>query len=779
MGWIVDRLNDLTFVLDKCIYWLAEMVYQIFFKIAGFNIFGENTKVLDNITQRIYVILGLAMVFVVAFNLLNYIVDPDKVKDKSIGASAFIKDVIIALVIISALNPIFDKLYDFQTAILQENTIGNLILGGNVETDEQGKTDITAQGAAFMTSSIYTAFLKPSSTGEFADKTALDCQAEELDDYEMTNERTWKDYCKTYEYSKSSGITVFSGYYNDPNYDFTPFMTTIAGVALTIFMFTFCFQLAKRVGKLAIIQLVAPIPLVLEILPNKKGLRKKWFETLIKVYLDAFIYLVIVYFIVLLISLIPDAISGLALSGGLGLIACLILIFGLLMFGKEAPQLLFDLIGIKPTNIIKDSFGMAKTGAGMAAFLGGTAGSFVGSGIRNAVNTKGNVFQKVGSAFAGAGSSLGRNIVGARNVHSIRDANNLRRQTNQAVAQRRISRDAYAAAHGGNFRRAMLGHLGDAGMSIQKKAGAFLKGTAGNQERLTTVNNVAQSAKNGRIRPWTDNLYNSIKTRRDELRSTGYINDLTTFRNRYKHNASEEDFMNWMKGGQYSDINQFKNDFQQYKDKYNQNGSIEDFSNWMLEDHAKNNINFQDNFNTWKELENNPNATMEDFINDIRTNDYYSGLKDEYSEIFDSVEAKNKYANDMESIEATIAKEQHSALIDVQDSLNTQEQKIFDRDSSKLKLQAKETLLRLEDAGLQGVSYTDDNGTTKDNLYNDLKGYFEDDGTIKNLSKDEIRNLNNLMTTIGKGLDQEAFKINMASMQDKLRGESQGSENKK
>lgn len=490
-----DALKTLTFGIDHAIYWLVGIVYQVFYKLAGFNILNTESgeTVLTNITNRIYVILGIVMIFVLAFNLLNYIIDPDKIKDKKVGASTFIKDVVITLVIISVLGTVFDKLYAFQWAVINDGTIFNLVLGGNTSLTSNKEQNTVEQGAGIMIATVYSAFLRPITIEGEEPKTALDCNKKDISG-------SFKDYCDAYEASKSGyGIDAFQNFITNKDFEFTPGMTTIAGIGLLIFMVMFCFQLAKRVGKLLILQLIAPVPLALEILPNKKGSRKKWFETLLKVYLDAFIYLVIVTFIVLLISLIPAAISGLwEAPGELGLIASIILIFGLLMFAKEAPAMLLDLLGIKSTSLIKDSWAMTKKGGAMGAFLGGTLGSAVGSGISNIVHTKGaldvskgrngftrflrgtgNAFYRAGSGVAGTASSLTHNIMGARNVHTISDANNLRRRTSQTVANRRINRDAYAAAHGG-FLGSIGGHFSDLGSDISHAARGFVGLNANN-----------------------------------------------------------------------------------------------------------------------------------------------------------------------------------------------------------------------------------------------------------------------------------------------------------
>ena len=479
VGFIEKGFRSLTFLLDQGIYSLAKVAYAVFYYLSNASIL--NDTIVKNVTVRMYTILSIIMVFVLAFNLLNYIIDPDKMNDKKIGYSAFVKDVIIALVIISMTPMLFTKLYSFQSAVISSGVIPTLILGGADDKDsaeyemyEKHKEDYSSltdyyiqNGANTMISSIYVAFLYPTSG-----KTAIDC----VDDAARKEDSNFDYYCGAYETAKLTGnIGAFGDYINNDNFNFTPLISTVAGVVLLYFMFIFCISLAKRVGKLAIIQLLAPVPVTLELLPNKKGLRKNWIDTLIKVYLEVFIYLLVMYLIIFLISLVPGTVStlfGNMTQEGISLvkiITVILLIFGLLLFAKDAPKFLMDLLGIKGMGLVTDAMKSLKPVGGMAAFLGGTAGSMVGNAIRNFNSTDGNVFQKLGSGVGGASSTFFRNAWGARNVHSIKDANNLRRNVNKNVVTARVNRDAYAHAHPG-FMGATRGHIADMGKNIGSAA---------------------------------------------------------------------------------------------------------------------------------------------------------------------------------------------------------------------------------------------------------------------------------------------------------------------
>lgn len=454
-NWFTNILRSFTLLLDKGIYSLVSAAYSVFYYLADATIL--NDRVVENFTLRIYTILAIVMVFVLAFNLLNYIIDPDKITDNKVGASTFVKDVIIALVIISLAPMLFTKLYSLQSKVLSSGVIANLVLGGNTDskktfdtTKYNSLTDYYIQnGANTMVASIYVAFLYPNDPNGF---TALDCNKEKDDG-------TYTPYCEAYQKVKDGySISSFGEFITNEDYNFTPFMTTVAGVVLLFFMLSFCLNLAKRVGKLAIIQLIAPIPATLELIPSKKGLRKTWIETLIKVYLEVFFYLAVMYIIIFLISLVPDTIETLFTSAGgnnlslVKLLTIVLLIYGLLMFGKEAPQLLFDLLGIKSTGVIKDA---ALRGLKMAGSF--TAGAAVGatSVARNATGMAKNI--KSGSYGAAAGNALGMFTGGvsgvARGMYTNRTGGfkDLKANTTKAVNANLASQSRHSAQFGQYF----------------------------------------------------------------------------------------------------------------------------------------------------------------------------------------------------------------------------------------------------------------------------------------------------------------------------------------
>ena len=450
--WFTKGLKSISYLLDSIVYYLARIAFEVFCSISEVTLINGET--VEEITRRVYVILGIAMVFILAYYLLNYIVDPDKVNDKSMGPSTFIKDIIIALVIITMTPTLFTKLYAFQHTIITSGVISRLVLGG---TSDPNNTNIglskVKEGANQIVASTYSAFVTPNIVGF----SSFDC-------HDSTLTGIKKQYCDAYNETIVDG--KIDGFYplirDEQHFNYWPLLSTVGGIALTFFMLSFCLNLGKRVGKMAILQFLAPIPALLELVPGSKGTRKTWIDTLIKTYLEVFVFQAVIFIIIFLITLIPDVISEFFDKFFYGsdvlikVFTLVFLIFGLLQFAKEAPKMIMDLLGIKGTGTISAGF---KRGIAMAGVVGNAGASTLGNIIRGATENTG--VGRIGGAVLGGGSALVRNLWAGRNAHTLADANKNRKLVNQEITTRRVDRQAYNFEHGG-FMRGLRGRVSDA-----------------------------------------------------------------------------------------------------------------------------------------------------------------------------------------------------------------------------------------------------------------------------------------------------------------------------
>lgn len=414
-SWWYEIWISLWLLICQGIYIFIGALYQVFEKVASVNLFS--TEVFKEITGRIYVVMGIAMLFIFAYNLVLLIINPDEKKGSNNQMTKVVKETIISLVLIVLLPVIFNYLYVFQSHVLESNVIGQVILGdvgttqGDYSTcsddDNECKCDFSEftelenynnkikvffglfswdydtnkvsqltnackkyredltpsqRGAYSIAPTILSAFYRP------ANFNYNDC-AEYLKTKNSSVITTDEDkqICVNFYYdiniSKYTGnVAAFSNdtylkdIISDPQKETMEFhwlMAVIAGVLAVYMFFCYAMEIGVRVAKLGFLQLISPIPVMMRIIPGQKEkIFDKWLTQLKNTYLDVFIRLLIIYFCLFGISLVPDVMDTLWKSTWSGdgnffvkMLAMVFVILGILKFAGDAPALFKEFFG--------------------------------------------------------------------------------------------------------------------------------------------------------------------------------------------------------------------------------------------------------------------------------------------------------------------------------------------------------------------------------------------------------------------------------------------------
>ena len=107
-SWWYEFWNSIWLLVCQGIYIFIGALYQVYEKVASVNLFS--TDVFEEITGRIYIVMGIAMLFIFAYNLILLIINPDEKKGTS-NMTKVIKETIISLVLVILLPTIFNYLY--------------------------------------------------------------------------------------------------------------------------------------------------------------------------------------------------------------------------------------------------------------------------------------------------------------------------------------------------------------------------------------------------------------------------------------------------------------------------------------------------------------------------------------------------------------------------------------------------------------------------------------------------------------------------------------------
>lgn len=195
------------------------------------------------------------------------------------------------------------------------------------------------------------------------------------------------------------------------DYDF--FWATIIGIIIVILLVVICVDIAIRAIKLSFLQVISPIPIVSYIDVKDSKLFNGWVKETISTYLQLFIRLAIVFFSVLLMKLVQEAVTSNSA------IVNIFMVIGILLFSFQMPKLLCDLFNLKDNGfftLIKNvgKFAIGGTAIGIATVGGAT--SNLASSVQNIKNSGGakdvvrNLLKAPGSIVGGGISSGARTI---------------------------------------------------------------------------------------------------------------------------------------------------------------------------------------------------------------------------------------------------------------------------------------------------------------------------------------------------------------------------------
>lgn len=353
-GGIGDNLKKawygLWILIDSLIYTLISYAYQLFNMLATASLYNSENSDIQTMVDRISIILGIGMLFVLAYNIILNIMNPDKISsggDKSM--QGIFKSAVIAIVMLTAYRMVFTYMTDIQNHIIDSKVISNLILGTDNDTND-AKTN--RQKGGEIAAKIFTSFFYP-----YYDNTAFNyklCEGE--------SEKVCVEYRKGIEAANDGDIDELIT--NDTLFDsivasksktkmkYQYIISSVCGVIALLMFVSYVIDIGVRVAKMAFLQIIAPVPILAYISKPSGGIFSKWLNELIKTYLSLFLRLITIYTAVFLIDLLTksiDAGSVFAKSQATGtfvkLLGNVVLILGILLFAKDAPKLLESFLG--------------------------------------------------------------------------------------------------------------------------------------------------------------------------------------------------------------------------------------------------------------------------------------------------------------------------------------------------------------------------------------------------------------------------------------------------
>lgn len=390
LGFVEGALRTLCAWLCQVIYPIIAAIFQLFIDVASIRL----QLPIETLFRRVTMMLTIIMTFYIIFEFIKYIVQPDTIGDKEKGVGKIGAKIVIVIVLLAFVPDIFTYAWKLQNSLVKSGAISKIILG-------RGNTDGTYRGNNFAAEMLNTFYDYRTdywdADGPQSCEIGLDCK-----NIVNWNIQTLKDTGTIPNLTlglnaatKDAESTLVGDKSKVALIDFNGFLAVGVGLFIGYILILYTVDVAARVFQLTYLQVIAPIPIIGYLAPKKDNMFNKWVQQCIATYLDLFIRLAIINFILLFSELLANSkrgghgILGIPSSEVGGLIY-VILTLGLLLFAQKVPKLLQELF--PKMGVAGGNFGL-KAGERVAPLAArvigaGAAGTrrLVGGAIANGIN---------------------------------------------------------------------------------------------------------------------------------------------------------------------------------------------------------------------------------------------------------------------------------------------------------------------------------------------------------------------------------------------------------
>ena len=404
LGFSIPIITELFFFIDNIIYGVASGALKTFFDLVNFSadvsVYSEKVAF---ILDRVMVLAGVFALFRGAITLINYLIDPSKIKNASKDGGTIVKNILLAVVLIT--SPfIFEQLGRFQGLIIKQNLIPNLVYGPSNNSTNNSSGNEAAERVDFsneketkkFVNRVFLLFLQEKYKGACTNADADAGRSECASRMRVAN-------------GEASILTLIS---TTSYFEYTPFISGIVGMVLVYYFTIFAIEIGTRVLKLIILQVISPIPIIMSVDPSQKNKLTNFVKAYGGLYIQIFFRVLTLYLAFVVLDLVTDidsivstgliGRSGLFMAQNLGMYATILLYIGVFQATKELPKLIEDALGIKIGNAPGQGFGSVLKGVvgGSAGLVGGAVAGGIAGGMA------GGLRGAAGSALAGGLSGM-------------------------------------------------------------------------------------------------------------------------------------------------------------------------------------------------------------------------------------------------------------------------------------------------------------------------------------------------------------------------------------
>lgn len=441
--------NIIWGLLCSVVYGLIVVTFNLFTEISQLDILSADK--VNGIYQRLTMIITIVMVFYITFEFIKYVISPDTISDKEKGAGKVVIRIVTAILLIAFVPTIFSWGYKIQQRILDTNVIPVVIFG-------QKNWDYKSAGSNFA-GNVFSVFYRANCDSETTEE-ECNYAREEVDDAIAL-------------FKEDHGFRALSGAVGTDIWNslksfgtgkkliqFDGLLALVFGIFIAYVLFSYALSLGTRYIQLLFMQIIAPVAIISSIAPQKDSMLKKWAKQCVTTYLDVFIRLAILYFMLLIVSILSSSLDFYEITKNgqqITIFVYLVIITGLIIFVQRAPNLLKELFpqGGAASLGFDIKGGAASLGFGITGkSFGGLAGLAVGAG---------GIFKKEAGADGKKHLRLNKDLV--QGIEGDRFVDRLRRGATYAVsATKAMYKGGDTGIKTGRFQDAIL----SAQQSIQR-----------------------------------------------------------------------------------------------------------------------------------------------------------------------------------------------------------------------------------------------------------------------------------------------------------------------
>lgn len=450
---IIDLLRSVFFIIDGLIYGVAGLFFKFALEFVNINDFINLSNVLSRVSQVIYSFLAIFMFFRVSFSLLQWLVDPDKMADKELGAKKIVINVMICLFLIVAVPKVFEVAMNVQDKVIKENLIGQAIYGDeNVKVNDVGET---------LARATWGLFIRPADN--LIDANIFINETEVWDNYFNVSQGVNDDaeaLLKLFGVLNSKTVIVAGEY----KLVYLFFISTIVGLYLCWTFVKLAIDFAYRAIKMFMLQLLSPIAIISYIDPksSKNGVFAKWLKETVKTYISLFVRIACYSIAALLMNEFvkslyereTSTINKILIINGDTFIS-LIYILAIIAFVKNAPKFIDGILGTEISKGSETKFASDLLRGGLGAIGGAATGAIGGAVVAGRKNlpmgrsvwegAKKGLTGGFSSARKGSFMEYGKNLISGASGQAAREYFGLPKYADERKALRTKERAEVAS----------------------------------------------------------------------------------------------------------------------------------------------------------------------------------------------------------------------------------------------------------------------------------------------------------------------------------------------